>query len=188
MSRPGSRDARASGFTLVELLVAITIVGIIAGAISATFAVLARSSERTQALLEQSRGPKFSSAYWTPDVASSDTVDPAGVRCGTTGTEVVTFQWTDDRQAQAQVATWSLVTTAGTTDLVRSVCDANALAAPKRTTVVAPGVEAANVSARCDDGSGLAACAASSTPQRVVLSFVSSDGRAFVVDANRQVS
>jgi prepilin-type N-terminal cleavage/methylation domain-containing protein len=188
MARPSFHDARAGGFTLVELLVAITILGVIAGGISATFTVLARTSNQTEARLEQSRGPKFASAYWTPDVASSETVNAAGVRCGSAGTELVTFTWTDDRQAQAQVATWALVTTGGTTDLDRSICDANALAAPKRTTVVAPDVEVANVSARCDYGSGLAVCTASSTPQRVVLSFVSSDGRTFVIDANRQVS
>ena len=79
-----------SGFTLVELLISIVILGIIAGVITTSFVVLTRVSNQTQARLTQSRGPKFASVYWTPDVGSSEIVNPAGIRCGTAGVPAVT--------------------------------------------------------------------------------------------------
>jgi prepilin-type N-terminal cleavage/methylation domain-containing protein len=180
------RARRDAGFTLVEVMISIVIVGIIAGVVATTYAVLARSTRETQDRLDQSRGPKFASAYWTPDVASSEAVNPAGVRCGTTGTPLVTFLWTDDRQSDAQVATWAQVVSAGSTALVRMQCGAASLTTPARSTVVAPDVTTAQV--RCDTGGWLAACTSPMTPLRVVLDVTTRDGRPFTIDANRQVS
>lgn len=188
VQRHPHRDDRAAGFTLVELLATIVILGIIMGGISGAYTVLARASTQTQDRLNQSRGPKFASVYWTPDVSSSETVNPSGVRCGTSGTAMVTFRWTDDRLAQPQVTTWAITATTTGTNLVRMLCNANALATPLRTTLVAPDVGASGVEVQCDTGSGLSACASPATPSSVVLDVTTLDGRTFTIDANRQVS
>lgn len=185
---PRRRAREQAGFTLVELLISIVILGIIVTVIATTFVVLTRVSSQTQDRLTQSRGPRFASVYWTPDVASSEAVNPSGVRCGTTGTPVVTFQWTDDRVPQAQVATWATVPTTTGANLVRTQCSVNALATPQQTTMIAPDVTSSSVQVRCDPGSGLTTCSSPMTPARVVLEVTTLDGRSFTIDANRQVS
>jgi prepilin-type N-terminal cleavage/methylation domain-containing protein len=185
-SRPNERGE--SGFTLVELLIAVVILGIIAGVVTTTFVVLTRTSQQTQDRLNQSRGPKFASVYWMPDVASSDAVNPVGVRCGTTGTPIVTFRWADDRAAQDQVATWATIPRSSSIDLVRMQCSAGSLGVPARTTVIAPDVAPAGIQVRCDAGTGLTSCSSPMTPRRVVLDVTTLDGRSFTVDANRRVS
>jgi prepilin-type N-terminal cleavage/methylation domain-containing protein len=88
MTRAAPRDER--GFTLVELLVAITILGIIMGAIGAMIATAFRTSTTVSAQLNGSRGPKVVSRYWVPDVEEADRVEPGAGGCGS-GNPVVTF-------------------------------------------------------------------------------------------------
>ncbi len=183
MSRP-----REHGFTLVELTITVAILGIIMTAIATTFTVMARTMDQTQRRFTESSGAKFAGLYWDPDASSSEIVNPAGVRCGTTGVPLVTFRWTDDRSSQPQLATWATTTSGTTTSLVRSQCDANNLTAPVRTTTIAREVVAISTSARCDVGSGLTPCATDVKPSRVDLDVATVDGRTFSVDGTRKVS
>ena len=179
---------REAGFTIVELTITIAILGIIMVAISTTFTVMARTMDQTQRRFTESRGPKFAGLYWNPDVSSSEIVNPTGVRCGTQGSPLVTFRWTDDRTAQLQVSTWATKTSGTTTSLVRYECDANALSTPTASTTIAPEVVAISTLARCDVGSGLAACGNDVKPSRVNLDMATVDGRTFTVDGTRQVT
>ncbi len=178
---------RERGFTLVELTIAVTILGILVVTLATVFTVMARTADQTAQRFTQSRGAKFAGVYWNPDVASSELVNPAGVRCGSAGTPLVTFRWVDDRLPQAQVSTWAATTSGSSSSLVRYLCNANALSAPSRTTTVAPSINAAATSVSCDAGSGLAPCGNDAKPSRVLLSIATADGRTLLVDGTREV-
>jgi len=175
---------------LIELLIAVTILGLISLAITETFTVLARSTDATSTRLIQSRGPKLVGVYWTPDVNTSEQVNPTGVLCGTSGTPLVTFAWTAPDQASDvfEVSTWSTVTTGASTSLVRTQCTSDALGAPVMTTTVAPDIDAANTQAQCGDSVSLGPCGSDSTPARVVLTLVTADGRSYANVGVRKVS
>jgi prepilin-type N-terminal cleavage/methylation domain-containing protein len=179
-----ANDSR--GFTLVELLVAIVILGVLSVAIAAAFTVLARSMDGTQERLTESRGPKLVGLYWVPDVNSSETVNPSGATCGTVGTTLVSFLWSDDRTGNL-LATWSVVTAGSTSSLVRTRCTVTdgVVSSPVQTTKVAPNIDASSTQVRC--GSPLAACTADSQPDRVVLTLKTGDGRSFDVAGTRKV-
>ena len=179
---------RERGFTLVELLVAITILGIISGAIVATATVLSRSTSLASGRLTQSRGPKLVGVDWTRDVNTSEVVDPAGVRCGTEGTELATFEWNDPTQSAdiAQVVTWATVPSGTTTQLVRVRCSSDALTTLTARTVVAPEIAAPPTAVQCGIAAP-AACASDSTPNGVVLTLGTADGRSFQIPATRKV-
>ncbi len=179
---------REAGFSLVELAITMTILGIMSVVLATTFTVMARTTEQTKDRFTQSRGAKFAGIYWNPDVASSEVVDPAGVRCGTAGTELVTFRWVDDRLAQPQVSTWATRTTGASRSLMRYQCAANGLATPARTTLIAPEIETTGTTVTCGVGAALAACDPDATPARVVLTIDTEDGRTVTVDGTRKVS
>jgi prepilin-type N-terminal cleavage/methylation domain-containing protein len=176
------------GFSLVELVISMTILGIMSAVLATTFTVMARTTNETQARFTQSRGAKFAGVYWNPDVASSDIVNPAGTRCGTAGTPLVTFRWVDDRVAQPWVVTWATTANGNSASVVRFLCAANALASPSRTTTIAPGIDALATTVTCDTGTGLAPCGTDSRPSRVLLTIETGDGRTLRVDGTRRVS
>lgn len=182
-SRPSRRE---HGFTLVELLVSVTILGLIIGSITATFTVLSRTAGSTQARFTQSRGLKFADGYWVPDVASSESVNPT-VRCGSVGTALVTFKWTDIVDPSiVRVATWSNATSGSDTNLVRSVCTLAALNSPS-TTTIAPQIDASATQVSCVTAGVGGACATDSAPGQVNLTLATSDGRTFQLLGTRKV-
>lgn len=134
------------GFTLPELLVAITILGIIMVAIGAMITTSFRTSETVSAELQGSRGPKVVSRYWVPDVEQATMVASPGTGCAVEGTRVVTMVSHDfpsafdegadpgDAAGQDRAIAWSIVTNGRRRQLVRNVCDGTAT--PVRTVVV----------------------------------------------------
>ena len=130
MIRPALRGPD-DGFTLPELLVAITILGIIIVAIGAMITTSFRTTTMVSAELQGSRGPKVVSRYWVPDVEQAKAVG-SGSPCGTGTTEIATFVSdiapsayvtpADTTDGAPRRITWWEV--AGTRDqLVRRVCD-----------------------------------------------------------------
>ena len=131
---PCDRDRRPErGFTLVELLVAITILGLIMVAIGAMITTAFRTTTIVRNRLEGSRAPKLVSLYWVPDVEGARKVQVGVGGCGN-GTPLVTFTWekhdpvgsTDAPvvdAGQAFSATWALTTRGTRTQVVRSVCN-----------------------------------------------------------------
>lgn len=112
----------ADGFTLVELLVAIVILGIITVPLSNVLIGYFRSADATTARLIESHDVQIASAYWAQDVASigmrigpgepgfeadpyklkpsvADGTDaiPGLTPCPATGTPIVSFAWDDFR-------------------------------------------------------------------------------------------
>lgn len=68
---------RADGFTLVELLVAVVILGIITVPITNVIVGYLRSSDATTSRLLASHDAQIAAAYWAQDVASIGKRDPA---------------------------------------------------------------------------------------------------------------
>lgn len=98
-----------AGFTLVELLIAIVIIGIITVPLGNVIISYLRNSDQTNAWLSESHDVQIAAAYFSQDVASVgvrgddaalvqsiETNAPAAgglYPCGTTGTALVRFAW-----------------------------------------------------------------------------------------------
>lgn len=112
-----------AGFTLVELIIAIVIIGVITVPLSNVVIGYLRNTDATTARLLESHDVQITSAYWAQDVASMgtrSTTNPyaltqsveTGVEtgvaydsglypCGTAGTVIVRFAWDDFSEADA---------------------------------------------------------------------------------------
>lgn len=123
------RSATDQGFTLVEMMITVTILGIIAVALFGVVIQYLKVAGATRARLSESTDQQFISTYWQNDVSSlgrrdftpRSTTDPVpslqGVylghagpsNCGTTvGTVVVAFAWSEyPVNAGAPDAAWT---------------------------------------------------------------------------------
>ena len=178
-----TRGQNERGFTLVELMVAITIMGIIAATASMLFAFTLGTTEQTSERFSDSRGPKFLSSYWIPDVTSSLRVNLNSGPCGG-GTPLVTLSWTDDRATFGDVtASWFTDATATARGLVRRECRNGNLSTPIRTTVVVPRIAVPGASVECDAGT----CVEDQLPSSVRIFVTTPNGLTYSVDATRQL-
>lgn len=137
------------GFTLVELIIAVLIIGVIAVPLGDVVIGFLRNSDSTTARLLESHDVQITSAYWAQDVASIGTRSPTspypltqsvetGVPyaaslfpCGTSGTTpVVTLAWDDsitpDDTTLVRVA-YVVQTSAGQRELHRLRCQGSAI-------------------------------------------------------------
>jgi prepilin-type N-terminal cleavage/methylation domain-containing protein len=124
------------GFTLVELMVAVTVLGIIIVPLATSIIVGLRTTGDAQQRILEARGSQLTAAYFPFDVASSDTIVPNDANpCGGTGPAVVaSFDWADDRSPTNEV---SYVVPAGGTDMYRKVCQGGTV---KSTNLLASGI------------------------------------------------
>ena len=147
------------GFTLVELLVAITILGIIMVAIGAMITTAFRTTTIVSNRLEASRAPKLVSTYWVPDVESAEHVLVGGgtgdcaAPAGSGLKVLVTFTWTKFASQTAtdaptpdtgisESATWWSRTSGPRSQVVRTACHAGVVVA---TALVVPDVGSSGV-------------------------------------------
>lgn len=171
---------REAGFTLIELLVSIVILGIIMGTVGTTFALVVRTTGETSDRYQDSRGPKFAAAYWSADVAASETVNPAAGACGGSGA-LVSFAWTNPANlGETDTASWFVDTSTGARRLVRKLC-AGWLGTPVQTTVIVPRLAASDPTITCDG----VVCVTDAKPQGVQLSVTTPSGYSFTVDGTR---
>ena len=147
--------ADARGFTLVELLVAVTLLGIIMVAIGAMITTAFRTTTIVSDRLNASRAPKLVSTYWVPDVEGAMTITQGVGRCGGAGgTPLVSFEW-DKYPSQVDAdapdpnaskvpgsSTWALVTRGTRTQVIRSECTNSVVT---KTATVVPDVGADSV-------------------------------------------
>lgn len=97
-----------AGFTLLEMLVAIAVLGIIMIPLAGAFTVGLRSYQRAEDQIAGSTASLFASAYWASDVQSADSVTVPGTACAPTGTNVVTFAWAADPTAPTPPTTLAI--------------------------------------------------------------------------------
>lgn len=89
---------REDGATLIELLAAVVILGIISAALTESIILGLRTTEATERTVSGSLDRQLASAYFYGDVQSSDDVstNPGGACPGATPVDVkVTLRWTD---------------------------------------------------------------------------------------------
>jgi prepilin-type N-terminal cleavage/methylation domain-containing protein len=127
---------RDDGFTLIEALVAILVLGVITLALSNVVIGYVRNSDATTARLAESHDAQISAAYWAKDVASIGTRNSSNVLqqsvdttnsgswaypCALTGTTpVVRLVWDDFNSGKVRVA---YVFDSTKRELRRLVCD-----------------------------------------------------------------
>jgi prepilin-type N-terminal cleavage/methylation domain-containing protein len=178
------------GFTMVELVISVAILGIMSIALGVVGTVMFRTLNQTQDRLTESRGPRFASVYWVPDVSSAEKINPAtaGIPtvCGTGA--LVTLQWTDDRTAVTTVS-YAIDTTGGTSKLVRRFCT-NGTTVPVRTTTIAPNIATVGgATVTCASATTYTPCTTPDLDARsVLLTIKPKNGGTFSVDAIREVT
>lgn len=138
--------ADESGFTLIELMVAIVILGIIVVPITTAIIVGLLTTTDAQTRLTETQNAVISSAFWAGDAQSADgTVATSGnPPCGSNSgvTTVAKFQWADDL-SPTNVAAYFVKTTSGVRGLYRRFCRGStqvteATIAPELTTASVP--------------------------------------------------
>jgi prepilin-type N-terminal cleavage/methylation domain-containing protein len=134
----------ADGFTLVELLVAIVILGIISLPLGNVVIGYFRNTDATTARLLESHDAQISSAYWAQDVASigtRSTTAPYPLNqsvwtgtsslwlCPAAGTRIATLAWDDFTPAGTRTiiqVVYVVQTVSGQTELHRVSCQGSA--------------------------------------------------------------
>jgi prepilin-type N-terminal cleavage/methylation domain-containing protein len=169
--------ATEAGFTLVELLVCIAILGIVFTVLTAALMIGFRSTNSANVKFDESNAAQFTALYFTPDVETSTSieVDSTSASCG--GAAKLKLISTEADRVVAYAVTGS-----PTLQLVRRVCDP-ASSTPV-VSVLAPVLTSASaVTAACTNSCTTATL---SVTQPGVTGVVS--GLSFTVQATQQVS
>lgn len=177
MRTPVRDDA---GVTLIELLVAMTISGLIAAVIAGAFAVGVKTTDDSNKRLAGSQGAQLASAVFAGDVQSSSGVIALGATPCSGGTPTVAdLRWTDVDATPTTIAKraeYSCQTVGTQRQLVRRYYENSAT--PLSTVVLVYDVTAAALSCTPD-------C---TTPASATLTATEAGGFTFAVTGSRRVS
>jgi prepilin-type N-terminal cleavage/methylation domain-containing protein len=113
-----------AGFTLIELIIAIVILGIIIVPLTGAIIDGLTTTTNAQSRLSESRSPMFTSVWFADDAQSADSysIPPSGPSCGG-GTNVVSFTWTENSTLYR--ASYSIAVAGAKKTLTRTFCSPN---------------------------------------------------------------
>ena len=169
------RARGACGFTLVELVVAVTIMGLIVGPLTAAAQFFISHGQTATGQFADDSSVRSVISLFDTDAQSAESVtvpDPAP--CGSAASALVTMSWTDDSGTIFR-ASWSTQTSGTTMSLVRQRCTGTTLVS---TLLVADVTSAPTVS--CSPS-----CANAST---VTMTGTAANGAGFTVTSRRRPS
>lgn len=172
------------GFTLIEMLMAIAILGIIVGALGTALIVALKNLDATQTRMAESHDAQMASAYVVTDVQSATGITTTQPKCGTTTSPVAVLSWSD--QGTANVATYVLETAGGERRLRRTYV----VGTSSNDVIVAHHLQATCGDATVDDPAIAVSesCAPpASCPSRVVLTLTDATGYRFSLTGERRV-
>jgi prepilin-type N-terminal cleavage/methylation domain-containing protein len=114
------------GFTLVELIIAVTVLGMIIGPLtaSATF-FMAHGEDASQRFADDTSIRSVLSLFTTDAQSAESVTVPDASPCGAATPAIATLTWTDGGTVFR--ASWSTQTSGGTTTLVRRRCTGTTL-------------------------------------------------------------
>ncbi|MDQ1698897.1 MAG: hypothetical protein QOG34_760 [Frankiaceae bacterium] len=169
-----------SGFTLVELLISITIMAVLIPALGLGLLTVLKTMNSTQTQYSDAHDIQYSALNFQSDAASALTVNPtdSGNACATAGTVQVNFTWTA-ASGVAYKADYSLV---GTT-LHRLLCSKPVSGSYAMVVDQSLASSVTTVAATCDG----VTCASGAQPAAVKLQ-ATADGNAFSLSATRRSS
>ena len=130
MSRLASESEQ--GFTLVELLLTVTILSLIIGVLTDTLILGLRTTNDTQTDVAQSDAQQFIAHFVTRDVAASVAATPGGSACGVANAALVTTEQSTPTLAAPDLAVAYSLAPGG---LIRSTCAAGASSAATSTVI-----------------------------------------------------
>ncbi|MEW6154327.1 MAG: prepilin-type N-terminal cleavage/methylation domain-containing protein [Actinomycetota bacterium] len=124
------------GFTLIEVVVAVAILGIVMVPLTSAMVVGLRTSDRTASVLVSSADRQLLAVHLTPDIESSsgpvgtDPATPTGCAGASVGTNVLHLQWREFSSAGTPPTTavsnysasWRVVADGSRWHLVRFAC------------------------------------------------------------------
>ena len=90
------RDRDEGGFSLIELAVAISVLGLVMGGLVGVFVTLLELAPTTGSIFSESHDAQLAASYWVTDVESADNVSTGARACPTSpagSTPLVSFQW-----------------------------------------------------------------------------------------------
>lgn len=163
MSGERLRDER--GMTLVEMMIALSVLGIIVGPIMTSFLLGLLETTSTRERLADSSGAQVVSAYLLADVQSSKSVTLTSTGCPTSGggTPLLRFDWEDPKTPSTDVAVVYVERSiAGEPALFRVTCTTTATGTTAEETELARNVQEFDVT--CD-----LACPGTTTPRSVYV-------------------
>lgn len=194
---------RSDGFSLIELILSIGILGVVFSVLSLVMVTALKSNQETEDRLDETRDEQFVAAYFATDMAGATQVIPGGAaQCGADAAVVTLVGESfvpvaassaagSDSTATVAAYVFSTTTVDGvlTGTLTRAFCEGTGnppFAVPLETTALAARLAPAAPLIWCVPGGTAAACSRATT--RLSVEFARLDGGQFTLSGTRRAA
>lgn len=165
------------GFTLVELLVSIIILGTIMGAIAGAL-IMVLGTSTTQTRLAESHDEQLAAAHFAGDLASAESFTPRSTPCASSGV-FLSLKWTDPSTGSTVYVDYAQQGS----DVLRSTCIDSGSAS-----TVAVAHDAASVGCVKATGAAMTCPTGSSSPSFSGVKITEASGQSFTLTGTRRAS